>query len=151
MFGTDRRVATPVADADPLAGGGVSVGRFHGLDPDGRFLVTVPGQAVPLVAISTIAIGVADRGAPVVVAWEREGARRPVIVGRAHERGPAGGTAVTVDGERLVLRAEQEIELRCGDARIVLTRAGKVLIRGAYVLSRSRGVNKIKGAMVDIN
>jgi hypothetical protein len=41
--------------------------------------------------------------------------------------------------------------LRCGESSIVLTRAGKVLIKGNYVLSRSRGANRIKGAYVDIN
>ena len=30
-------------------------------------------------------------------------------------------------------------------------RAGKVLIRGAYLLSRSSGVNRIKGGSVQIN
>ena len=44
-----------------------------------------------------------------------------------------------------------EIELRCGKASLILTRAGKVLIRGAYLLSRSSGVNRIKGGSVQIN
>ena len=56
-----------------------------------------------------------------------------------------------VDGERLVFTAKKEIVLRCGKASITLTRAGKVLIRGAYVLSRSSGVNRIKGGSVQIN
>jgi hypothetical protein len=56
-----------------------------------------------------------------------------------------------VDGHRVVLDAEQEIVLRCGKASITLTRAGKVLIRGAYLLSRSSGVNRIKGGSVQIN
>src|SRR5262249_49534497 len=47
-----------------------------------------------------------------------------------------------IDGEKLVFTAEREIVLRCGDASITLTRAGKVLIRGTYVLSRSSGVNR---------
>ena len=34
---------------------------------------------------------------------------------------------------------------------IMLTRAGKVLIRGAYLLSRSSGANRIKGGSVQIN
>jgi hypothetical protein len=34
---------------------------------------------------------------------------------------------------------------------LTLTHAGKVLIRGAYVLSRSSGVNRIKGGSVQIN
>jgi hypothetical protein len=56
-----------------------------------------------------------------------------------------------VDGERLVFTAKKEIVLRCGKASITLTHAGKVLIRGAYLLSRSSGVNRIKGGSVQIN
>jgi hypothetical protein len=47
--------------------------------------------------------------------------------------------------------AGKEIVLRCGDASITLTRAGKILIKGAYVLSRSSGVNRIQGGAVEIN
>jgi hypothetical protein len=57
----------------------------------------------------------------------------------------------TADGKRVTLTADKEIELRCGKASITLTRAGKVLIRGAYLLSRSSGVNRIKGGSVQIN
>ncbi len=57
----------------------------------------------------------------------------------------------TADGERVTVTAEREIEFRCGKASITLTRAGKVIIRGAYLLSRSSGVNRIKGGSVQIN
>ena len=50
-----------------------------------------------------------------------------------------------------MLTAEHEIVLRCGKASLTLTRAGKVLIRGTYLLSRSSGVNRIKGGSVQIN
>jgi hypothetical protein len=50
-----------------------------------------------------------------------------------------------------VVNAEREIELRCGEASITLTRAGKVLIKGEYVLTRAKGLNRIKGAAVSIN
>jgi hypothetical protein len=50
-----------------------------------------------------------------------------------------------------VIEAEREIILKCGEASITLTRAGKVIIRGNYILSRSTGYNKIKGAAIDIN
>jgi len=59
--------------------------------------------------------------------------------------------AATVDGDQLIFTAEKEIVLRCGEASIILTRAGKVLIRGTYLLSRSSGVNRIKGGSVHIN
>lgn len=133
--------------------GGVSIGSFAGFDHDGHFLVRLDA-AEPLRALSTVRLDAEDDGAPVVVAYENGGQGRLVIVGRALARtgqpGPAAREAV-VDGARIVLRADRELELRCGDASIVLTRAGKVLIKGNFVLTRSRGANKIKGAYVDIN
>jgi hypothetical protein len=59
--------------------------------------------------------------------------------------------AVQADGDRYEISAEREIVLRCGDSSITLTRAGKVIIKGNYILSRSTGYNKIKGAAIDIN
>ncbi len=127
-----------------LAGAGVSVATFAGFDEDDRFLVRSAPTEPAVPAASTIALHASDAGAAVVVALEGGDARRPVILGRLQQRR-------TDDGERLVLKAEREIELRCGESSIVLTRAGKVLIKGNYVLSRSRGANRIKGAYVDIN
>jgi hypothetical protein len=68
------------------------------------------------------------------------------------EPGPAPqAVQTTLDGESLTLTADREIVLCCGKASITLTRAGKIIIRGAYLLNRSSGVNKIKGASVQIN
>ena len=58
---------------------------------------------------------------------------------------------VMIDGKRVTFDAREEIVLRCGKASITLTRAGKVLIRGAYVVSRSSSVNRIQGGSVRIN
>ena len=58
---------------------------------------------------------------------------------------------VFVDGKRIAFNAKEQIVLRCGKSSITLTRAGKVLIRGAYLLNRSSGVNRIKGGSVQIN
>jgi hypothetical protein len=49
------------------------------------------------------------------------------------------------------VQAAEELVLRCGDASITLTRAGKIILRGTYLLSRSSGVNRIKGGSVQIN
>jgi hypothetical protein len=65
---------------------------------------------------------------------------------------PADATLDThVDGRRVELTAADEIVLRCGEASIVLRRNGRVVIRGTYVETRSRGVNRIKGGSVEIN
>lgn len=58
---------------------------------------------------------------------------------------------VKIDGNQIVFDAKKEIVLRCGKASITLTKAGKILIRGAYLLNRSSGVNRIKGGSVQIN
>ncbi len=60
-------------------------------------------------------------------------------------------TDVDVDGQRISIRAQQELVLSCGKASVTLTRAGKVIIRGTYVSTRSSGANRIKGGSVQIN
>lgn len=56
-----------------------------------------------------------------------------------------------VDGKRVELEGQDEIVLRCGKASITLRRNGRVVIRGTYVESYSRGTNRIKGGTVQIN
>ena len=56
-----------------------------------------------------------------------------------------------VDGKRVVLEGKEEIVLKCGEASITLTKAGKILIRGKYLLNRSSGVNRIMGGSVQVN
>jgi len=141
-----------VAKWAKLTGEGVSIASFAGFNADGQFLVALSDELEPVTALSTIGFAENEVGAKVVVAFEKSHGHGPIIIGRLQERtASAASPTFKLDGERLVLRAEREIELRCGEASIVLTQAGKVLIRGNYVLTRSRGANKIKGAYVDIN
>jgi hypothetical protein len=83
--------------------------------------------------------------------------RRPVIIGVMHEgrvapsSSNAGNVEIDVDGEQLIVSAREQLVLRCGNASITLTRAGKVLIKGTYVSSRSSGVNRITGGSVQLN
>lgn len=58
---------------------------------------------------------------------------------------------VFVDGKKVTIEGSETIELRCGEASITLTKAGKILIRGKYVLNRSSGVNRIVGGSVQVN
>lgn len=117
----------------------------------------LPAETVA--ARTAVALRRQDIGATVVVVFENGDVRRPIILGVLQDTlprmvQPAGGLpadTVVADDERQEITAEREIVLRCGDASITLTRAGKVIIRGNYILSRSTGYNKIKGAAVDIN
>lgn len=139
---------------EPVRLRGAAIGRLAGLAGDGLPLVTLDsaGGAPPRPARTTLPLGPEDVGAELVLLFEAGDPARPIVVGRLCGPGPAVARVELLrDGERLVLEAEREIVLRCGKASITLTRAGKVLIRGAYVSSRSSGVNRIKGASVQLN
>ncbi|XLV72947.1 hypothetical protein ACKZDW_10540 [Ralstonia syzygii subsp. celebesensis] len=56
-----------------------------------------------------------------------------------------------VDGQRVVLSAEQEIELRCGEAAIILTADGQIQLRGNYITSYATATQRILGGSVNLN
>jgi hypothetical protein len=51
----------------------------------------------------------------------------------------------------VTVTAGSQLVLRCGKASITLTAAGKVLIEGAYVSSRSSGALRLKGGSIQLN
>jgi hypothetical protein len=147
-----RTMIADVAEWSKVVGEGVSLATFAGFDAEGHFLVTLTDALHAVPALSTLGLAETDIGTSVVIALRNGKVREPVILGRLQPReAPAPAAALRIDGECVVLQGRQRIELRCGEASIVLTRAGKILIRGNYVLSRSSGLNKLKGAFVDIN
>lgn len=139
---------------------GIVIGRIVGLDANGAPLVVFPGTPEEgLPARAMVAFVEADVGREVALMFEGADRDKPVVMGlmfqsQAPRKPPVfsrSGARATVDGERLVFSAEREIVLQCGEASITLTRAGKVLIRGAYLSSRSSGTNRIQGGSVQIN
>jgi hypothetical protein len=135
----------------PSITSGVLVGRVVGCSQTGEPLVqygTMSG-AESRPARSTVALGASSIGNEVVLAFEGGDLACPIVIGLLQSASPT--VAAYRDGQRLVFEAEDEIVLRCGKASITLTRAGKVLLRGAYVSSSAAGVNRIKGGSVQIN
>lgn len=104
-------------------------------------------------ARSTIDLSDADVGKEVVVVFERGDQGRPIVLGCM--RLPAPVSLAHADeekpGDTLTLTARERIVLQCGEASITLTRAGKVVISGKYVLSRSSGVNAVQGGSIELN
>jgi hypothetical protein len=136
--------------------GGIIVGKLTGFDGGGNPLVDFIAEKLheTIVARSMIALKNDQIGINVVLAFEHGKLENPIITGtlwQPEKSGTQEPPEAEIDGERLVLTANKEIVLRCGKASITLTRAGKVLIRGAYLLSRSSGVNQVKGGSVQIN
>ncbi len=132
----------------------VVVGKIVGMMNAAEPLVTYPRSegSSPVKARTLVAICEKAVGQQAVMAFEEGDIARPIVLGLVKTAEPTGGNVtIEADGDRFVVNAEREIELRCGEASITLTRAGKVLIKGEYVLTRAKGLNRIKGAAVSIN
>ena len=139
---------------------GSLVGSYCGRTPAGDPLVDFSGNPAeePAPAQSVVPLTTDDAGRSVVLTFEGGDLRRPIILGLIEgpdvtslPRPLSQELDVRVDGERVTIEAQREVVIKCGAASITLTHAGKVLIRGTYVVSRSSGANKIKGASVDVN
>lgn len=135
----------------------------------GEVLAVLEGGAAALVrcaasegtpalrAASIVDLRGAHVGRRVLLMFEQGRADRPVVMGVLRgqpgwpedERPPE--VQVDADGERMVVTAREQLVLRCGKASITLTKAGKVLIEGSYLQSRSTGVNRVKGGSIQLN
>ena len=163
----------PVADRSP-GQPEVVLGTLVGFDEAAMPQVDWPGNPGrrPVTALCTGVYTPADQGRMVALLFAAGEPPRPLIVGLVNspidavieateQSDTADGQAenrpteisVRADdsGERVIIAADKEIVLQCGKASITLTRAGKILLRGAYLLSRSSGANRIKGGSVQIN
>ncbi|GAB1434023.1 DUF6484 domain-containing protein [Sphaerotilus sulfidivorans] len=139
---------------------GLVIGELLALGAEDRLpLVTYPGQpgTAALRARTTVDLQGAHIGRAVTLMFECGDPARPIVTGVLREGAgwpiedrPAQ-VEVDADGQRLVVTATEQLVLRCGKASITLTKAGKVLIEGSYLLSRSSGVNRIKGGSVQLN
>lgn len=152
-------IASRDASAPPLV-----TGHLSGLDDEGRILFVPEGGAEPI----TVAIGIEISDGTLVRAVRRQQralvARtvdptpRWTLIGLVRERVSAkardakpGRLEVVIDGEKLRLEAQHDIELRCGQASITLRYDGRIEVRGTHILSASRGPQRIKGATIALN
>jgi Domain of unknown function (DUF6484) len=160
---TSIRELSGLLDAAPQ---GVTVGELLALLPESHTALVrfagQPGEAA-LPARSCVDLQGHHIGQQVVLVFEQGDVRRPIVMGLlqgqpcqsglpvAGARTAPGQVEIDADGERLVVNAKTQLVLRCGKASITLTKAGKVLIEGSYLSSRSSGANRIKGGSVQLN
>ncbi len=162
-----------------VAPGEIIIGVLTGINEQGQPLVNFQESisGTPVIALSTVALNQQQTGRQVALLFAEGNPEKPVIMGLIHSAldvmienfelsvedevtpGEARDTTetvakiddVTLDGKSVVLEGKEEIVLKCGEASITLTKAGKILIRGKYLLSRSTGVNRILGGSVQVN
>jgi hypothetical protein len=168
-----KRQPLPVPELPVLEMSGTRIADIVGWRPGAGALVDYPGNPHgPIPALSVVRLDPdwAARPAPgksqVVLGFESQRSDRPIVLGiletptglHAVTDEPAstsalavGSPVVLVDGRRLQIEGRDEVVLKCGEASITLRRNGRVVIRGAYVETRARGVNRIRGGSVEIN
>ena len=147
-FRTDER-ADAIPESVPRTPE-VVIGRVVAVDRSGAPLVDFPDNPAggPVQAVATSIFEAEAVGRDVALMFARGDLAQPLAIGLVKRDAPEG---IEPEPETVTITARKEITLRCGRASIVLTRAGKVLIRGAYVSHHSTGMQRITGASVQIN
>ncbi len=137
---------------------GVVIGVLLGFSDNNNPLVVFPGNRseTGITANTTSTLSSDDVGKKMALLFEGGDPGCPIIIGRIQHpeeivQPKKIKATVDLDGERLEFNAKKEIVFRCGKASITLTKAGKIILRGTYLLSRSSGANRIKGGSVQIN
>lgn len=143
---------------------GALTGHLEGIDDEGRILFQEDGAQTPATVViglplsdeEVVAAVQAKRRALVIKADNRPS--QPVLVALLRECISAEARdkavcepATRISGQAVEIDAQQSLELSCGRARITLHADGRIELNGDYLLSRSRGPIKLKGATIDIN
>lgn len=154
----------------PVKAEGIAIGTLAHVAHDGSSIqVDIPSLGMgPLPAVSMVRLTPENIGQSLALGFESADAHRPVVLGlmmqtpaASHRRAAAHESAeeqpttsavrVSKDGRRVVVEAQTELELRCGDAVILLSEDGSIQIRGAYVTTHASASNRIRGGSVQIN
>ena len=155
-----RQIEEEVSSEVIAPAGRVVIGELVALTDDAQTpLVVYPRQSGSAAVRARTAVDLhgAHIGRQVLLVFEEGDAVRPIVIGVLRRTGDwplehkPPQVEVDADGERLVVSAADQLVLRCGKASITLTKAGKVLIEGRYILSKSSGVNRVKGGSVQLN
>jgi hypothetical protein len=161
------RQVQPLSSTEPafIKAEGIAIGTLVHAEADGSLIqVQIPSLGLgPLCAVSMVSLGPQHIGQSLALGFEGSNAHRPVVLGlmmQAHktiEPSPPlpetdqHAVRITQNGRRVVVEAQTELELRCGEAVILLSEDGNIQIRGAYVTTHASASNRIRGGSVQIN
>lgn len=138
----------------PVRAEGIAIGHVEAFSPDGQALVGIPSFGLSGVPARLLAQPVAI-GQAVALGFEAGDPMRPIILGALlpgqQASAPRASTEVLLDGEKVSLTAAREIELRCGEAALILSADGRIELRGTYITSHASATQRILGGSVNIN
>ncbi|EPJ7712401.1 DUF6484 domain-containing protein [Citrobacter freundii] len=84
---------------------------------------------------------------------------KPLIMGLIHTQTSAGPgeipktseVSVRRNGKQVVIQADDELVLQCGESCIVMTAEGTVYIRALYIDSHALATQRLRGGSVQVN
>jgi len=92
-----------------------------------------------------------DRSKPIIVGLLEEPLEGMVEMSTTAKETPERKRELRIDGKRVVIEADDEIELKCGQGSITIRKDGKIVVKGTNVLSHATGANRIRGGSVSLN
>jgi len=159
--------------------GEIIIGTLTSFSANGEPCVSFFDANKDIVAISTVGLSKSHIGRKVALLFSDGNINAPVIMGLIHNplyemlekssqqkqttdnhhgentkvllNDEINTEDVLIDGNKITFNAKDIIVLKCGESSITLTKSGKILIRGNYLLNRSTGVNRIMGGSVQVN
>ena len=155
---TPAKISTPNARLTKVDG--IAIGTLVAISGDGRACLSIPDIGLADVwTNSVVALQAHHIGQQVAVAFEAGDSHRPIVMGvlvggantPKQEPAPTIQTDIVLDGERVVLTAVNEIELRCGEAALILSADGHIQLRGTYITSQASATQRILGGSVNVN
>lgn len=164
----ERQLQNPGGAVSAAKAEGIAIGQVEHVDASsGAVRVGIPSLGLQgLNAVSMVQLAPQHVGQSVALGFEGGQTDRPVVLGLMMQPVTAvadvaphatrlthGHDALQVshDGRRVVIEAHTELELRCGEAVILLSEDGHIQIRGAYVTSHATASQRIRGGSVQIN
>ncbi|WP_434725255.1 DUF6484 domain-containing protein [Mesorhizobium sp. RIZ17] len=132
---------------------GVVIGLLIGFENGAPLVVFVGNPRETAVAARSLTeLDLSAIGSELALLFEGGDPMRPLVVGRIIDPAPKSKELEVIrDGKRVVITAEERIELRCGLASIILEKNGRVTIRGSQLTSQASGTNRIRGGAVHLN
>ncbi len=131
---------------------GVVIGALIGFEK-GKPLVVFAGNPKDhaIAARSTTELTYAMIGCDLALLFEGGDPAKPLIVGRIVDPVQLETPSVIRDGELVRVTAQEQLELRCGKASIIMKKDGHITIRGTYLISHASAANRIRGGSVNLN
>jgi len=133
-----------------LSSGFIVSGEIVSTTADGQVSVDYPQNSLGPLSARTLMEDL-YLGAKVLLAFDGGDPTRPIILGILHDQARTAGRTIRLKASRIVLEAEDELLLQCGEASFEARRNGRVDLKGRDVVSRATRTNKVRGSTVLVN